>query len=263
MRNRKKRQQYQRFVVEGVRPITQMLAHEWKVEAWVYTNERRLSEWAQESLAAAADADHYVLTADLMDELSDKEDGSELLALAAIPADRLERIPVPLSKHGEHGTGEQPLLVLLDRPANPGNIGSIIRSCDSFRVHGIVMTGHSADPYDPLCIRSSVGSLFSVPVVRQGAPADLDPWLTELREAYPTFQVIGTTARTSKPLADVDFTRPTLLLIGNETVGLSRTLKDTADELVRIPIHGTASSLNVACAASISLYEVDQQRLGQ
>ncbi len=261
MRNRKRRQQYKRFVVEGVRPITQMLAHNWTVEGWVYTSERRLSQWAQDTIAAAADAEHYVLTAALMDEISDKENGSELLAVAAIPEDSLGRLPFPVRRDDTKNPSEPPLLVLLDRPANPGNIGSIIRSCDSFRVHGIVMTGHSADPYDPQCVRSSVGSLFSIPVVRQGSPADLEPWLLEMRRAYPTFQVIGTTARTNRPLSQVDFKQPTLLLIGNETVGLSRTLKDSADQLVRIPIHGTASSLNVACAASISLYEADQQRL--
>ena len=92
---------------------------------------------------------------------SNKSEPSELLALVAMPADDLDRIPL----------SPDLLVVAFDRPASPGNLGSIIRSCDALGAHGVIMTGHSVDLYDPETISASVGSLFALPVVRLPSPA--------------------------------------------------------------------------------------------
>lgn len=249
-RNRKKRSAYGRFFVEGVRAVNQMAAHNWRVYAWIYADRRRLSTWAQDILSKVPSEKHFILAPELMEQLSDKEDTSELLALVVQPDDDLARIPL----------SERPLLVVCDRPTSPGNLGTIMRSCDSFRVDGLIVTGHSADIYDPAAIRASVGSLFSLPTIRVASYKELLPWIEKLRTEHPDLQLVGTTARTDHNLEDCNFTRPTILFMGNETLGLSASLKELCNSLVRIPIHGTASSLNVGCAASICLYEVDRQR---
>jgi TrmH family RNA methyltransferase len=79
------------------------------------------------------------------------------------------------------------------------------------------------------------------------------------RSAVPIV-VVGTDERGSVDVFDFDFTRPSLLLIGNETHGLSAAWKEAADQLVRIPITGSASSLNAANAATAVLYEISRQR---
>jgi 23S rRNA (uridine2479-2'-O)-methyltransferase len=249
-RNRAKRQRHREFFVEGVRPINVALRHGWRVNAFVYALERRLSDWAAGILEGSAAALHVELPERLLEQLSLKDEASELLAVVAMPEDRLERIRV----------GEPPLVVVFDRPVSPGNLGTLIRSCDAFGADGLVISGHACDLYDPETIRASTGSIFALPAVRLPSHAELLPWLGRLRERHPGLQVVGTDEHGEHEVAAHDFTRPTVLLLGNETRGLSAAYRALADAAVRIPIGGSASSLNVAVAGSIVLYEASRQR---
>jgi hypothetical protein len=86
------------------------------------------------------------------------------------------------------------------------------------------------------------------------------PWFAQLKTEFPAFQIIGSTSKADHPVEEVDFTRPTALLIGNETFGLSNSYKEMCDDFCRIPMYGQITSFNVSCAASIMLYEIDRQR---
>lgn len=249
-RNRAKRHRAREFVVEGVRAINGALAAGWEIAALLYARERRLSGWATDILAASTARAHLELTTPLMEKLSDKEETSELLAVVVMPEERLTRLP-------RHAALR---IVLIDRPASPGNLGTIIRSCDAFGVDGIIISGHAVDLYDAETINATVGSLFALPIVRIGGPTELLPWLDEARLALPGLQIVGTSAKAARDVADHDLTAPTILAIGNETWGLSAAYKELCDALVTIPIVGTASSLNVASATAVVLYELDRQR---
>ncbi len=89
---------------------------------------------------------------------------------------------------------------------------------------------------------------------------ELLPWLQNLRNRFPGLQLVGTSARAKISLQEHDFIRPTILVIGNETHGLSEAYRQLCDCMVTIPMFGAASSLNVASAASILMYEVTRQR---
>jgi TrmH family RNA methyltransferase len=249
-RNREKRHKHQEFFVEGVRAINQALQHNWTINAFLYSTEKRLSGWAQDILARSPAQVHYELPLALLEKLSNKTDSSELIALVAMPEDRLSRIPIR----------ENLLVVLFDRPANPGNLGTVIRSCDALHVDGLVITGHAADLYDPETISATTGSFFALPVVRLPSHNQLAPWFETIERTIGPFQIVGSSAKAEHDIATHDLTKPTILAIGNETWGLSAAYKDLCDTLVRIPISGSATSLNVACAASIMLYEIDRQR---
>ena len=111
---------------------------------------------------------------DLLAELGEKnQDAPEVVAVVAMPPDDLARIPV----------GDDFLGVVFDRPAGPGNIGSIIRSADAFGAHGLIVSGHAADVYDPKSVRASTGSLFALPSVRVPAPRDVTGWVAAHRAA--------------------------------------------------------------------------------
>jgi 23S rRNA (uridine2479-2'-O)-methyltransferase len=249
-RNRIKRNRSRTFFVEGVRAINQALLNNWPIHAFVYTRESRLSDWAEGVLAGSDAKIHYELPAHLIQKLSQKEETSELIAIVAMAADDLSRIPVR----------DDFLAVVFDRPSNPGNLGTVIRSCDALRVAGMIVTGHSVDLYDPETIRASTGSFFSVPTVRLSSHRELVPWLDELRGRLPRLQVIGTSAKAPIPISQHDFTAPSVFLIGNENHGLSENYRALCDVTVTIPMYGSATSLNVACATSILLYEVARQR---
>ncbi|HIH25022.1 TPA: RNA methyltransferase [Candidatus Woesearchaeota archaeon] len=249
-RNREKRQKNKEFFVEGVKPIEQVMANRWEVTTLLHDKERSLSDWAKNIIEVSNAQKILELPSELMQKLSDKEETSELIALVRMQKDDLARIPIT----------EPFLTVILDRPASPGNLGTIIRTCDAFSINGIIITGHAADVYDAKTIRASVGTVFSTPVIRVGSPQELLPWLERVKHELGTLQIIGTSAKGTKTLAQQDFKTPTVLLLGNETLGLSAQYKAMSDALVRIPIRGAASSLNVASVASMFLYEIERQR---
>ncbi|HTI15518.1 MAG TPA: RNA methyltransferase [Dictyobacter sp.] len=249
-RRREKRQRQREFFVEGVRPINQMLHYKWSVRAFMYARDRKLSDWAKNILQTSQAQTHYELPPELHEKLSNKSEPSELMALVTMPDDDLRRIPVH----------EQCLIVVFDRPSSPGNLGTILRSCDALQADGLVMTGHGVDLYDPETISASTGSFFAVPTVRLPSQKELLPWLEVLRQRYRGVQVVGSDEKGTGEIAERDFTQPTILIVGNETWGMSSAYRELCDSIVNIPMAGSASSLNVACATSIFLYEIQRQR---
>jgi tRNA G18 (ribose-2'-O)-methylase SpoU len=248
--NRAKRQRSSEFLVQGVRPITLAVRRGWPIRELLYDAEGALSQWAKETLDAAG-ATKIAVAPGLMRELGEKNEAPpELLAVAELPADDLARIP----------TAPAMLTVVVDRPSSPGNLGTVIRSADAFGASGVIVTGHAADVYDPRSVRASTGSLFALPVVRVPSHRPVLDWAAAIRAGGTAIRLVGTDEAGERDLADVDLTGPTLLLVGNETAGLSAAWREACDELARIPMLGTASSLNAAMAASIALYESARQR---
>jgi 23S rRNA (uridine2479-2'-O)-methyltransferase len=248
--NRTKRQRAGEFLVQGVRPITLALEHGWTITTVLYSDRRALSAWARDVLDRAG-ATPVAMAPDLLAELAEKpDDPPELLAVVTLPADSLDRVPV----------GPRLLAVVFDRPTTPGNIGTLIRSADAFGASAVIITGHAADPYDPKAVRASTGSLFAVPVIRTDSHREVLDWIAALRRQGLPVRLVGTDEHGAADLADYDLTGPHVVLIGNETHGLSAGWRAAADETVRIPITGAASSLNAASAATVVLYEAIRQR---
>ena len=249
--NRRKRQRSGEFIAHGVRPVTLAVRHGWPIRALIYPDGRPLSAWAESILAEGRPGQRVAMAGDLLRELGEKTDEiPELIAVVAMPADDYTRIPVRADFLG----------VALDRPSSPGNMGTVVRSADAFGASGVVVTGHSADPYDPKAVRASTGSLFAVPVVRDGSPAGVLAWVRAQHRAGVPVTVLGTDEKADVDVADHDLTGPTLIVVGNETSGLSEAWRTACDRIARIPITGSASSLNAASAATVLLYEAARQR---
>ncbi len=250
--NRNKRHRAGEFLVQGVRPISMAVEHGWEVRALLYDAERRLSQWARDLLAAHPHTEHVKMAPDLLAELAEKED-AELLAVLAMRPDDLDRIEA----------GPDFLGVVFDRPTQPGNIGAIVRSADAFGAHGVITTGHAADAYDPKSVRASTGSFFATPVVRSPSTAEVMDWVAERRAAGLPLMVVATDEHGDADVSAYDLTQPVLLLVGNETAGLTQSWRDAADVTLSIPMTGSASSLNAANAATVILYEARRQRLAR
>lgn len=248
--NRTKRQRSGQFLVQGVRPITLALEHGWPVRALIRDARRKPSRWAEDVLERAGGV-RVDMSRELLRELGEKgEEVPEVVAVVGLPDDDLARIPV-----GPHLLG-----AVFDRPASPGNIGSMLRSLDAFGGAGLVTTGHAADPYDPRAVRASTGSLFAVPVVRARSHREVLDWVARGRAGQVPLTVLGADEDGDVEITDADLTGPTLAVIGNETTGLSAGWKQACDVIVRIPMSGSASSLNAASAATVVLYEASRQR---
>lgn len=250
-RDRRKRWRGREFFVEGVRSIDRAMEEGWTIKTLLYSHEKGLSRWAERVLRSCPGAARLDLAPDLLAELSDKQEPSEILGVVAMPENDPARIPVSPGL----------LTVVADRPASPGNLGALLRSCDVFGVHGLLITGHACDLYDPQVVRASAGSLFSVPAVRLASHRELWAWLAESRARVGEIRVVGSSARAAERLSECDFGPSTVLVLGNESRGLSAAYRERCDAIVSIPMHGKATSLNVTSAASILLYEIRRRRI--
>lgn len=249
--NRNKRYRYNEFLVEGVRSLNEAVQNHWKIKSFLY-DKSSLSDWARNMIRNVHTEQNYCLASGLMQDLSGKTDPSELMAIIEMREDQLEHIPL----------SSNPFIVLFDRPSNKGNLGTMIRSCDALGADMLIITGHAVDLYDPDVVVSAMGSFFNMPVVRITDNTELFSYIDRLKNTYPAFKVVGTTAHKEKPLYYEDLSQPLMIMMGNETMGLNKVFKEYCDELCTIPMDekSYASSFNVSCAASILMYEVVRQR---
>lgn len=148
-----------------------------------------------------------------------------------------------------------PFFVLLEDLQDPGNVGTILRTAEGAGVDGVIMTKNCVDIYNPKTIRSTMGSIYRVPVL---VTDELDEVLGELMvHGVRTFAAhLGG----ERDYDREDYTGGTAIMIGNEGNGLSDELANRADRLVKIPMRGQVESLNAAMAAGILMYEAARQR---
>ncbi|BBX83089.1 RNA methyltransferase [Mycolicibacterium aubagnense] len=163
-----------------------------------------------------------------------------LVAVCTLPAATLESV-----------LASQPRLVAVAvGMSEPGNAGTLIRIADAMGADAVVFAGHSVDPYNGKCLRSSAGSIFSLPVV---VDPDAAAVVSAMRDSG--IEVLATALDASVDIRSADLTAPTAWLFGPEAHGLPPEVAAVATRRVRIPMRGSAESLNVAAAASICLYE--------
>ena len=134
-------------------------------------------------------------------------------------------------------------------PQDPGNIGAILRTIDAVGASGLLLLGSSADPYHPNAVRASMGAIFWYPT----ACASFGEFARWAKGAG--YSVIGTSAHGSQDYrVEGAYTKPVILLMGSEREGLTDEHKAACDLLVRMPMQGRVSSLNLAVATGVMLY---------
>ena len=248
---RSMRNKHKQFFVEGVRAVNGVYENGWQVDELIYCPETVQSEWARDIIASTEQRLHLQVDRHIQDKISRRTNPSELMLVVAQVPDDLSRIPI----------SDKLLVVLVDRPQSPGNLGSLIRSCDALGADGLLIAGHAVDLYSPQTVRASMGSFFALPAARLSSFDMLETWLNEVRMALGVVRLVGSSAHADTVAFDCDLTGPIVLVLGNEMEGMSYRLSQMCDINLQIPMFGSASSLNMAAAASILLYEVTRQRL--
>jgi TrmH family RNA methyltransferase len=142
------------------------------------------------------------------------------------------------------------LLLVAVETSEPGNAGTLIRIADAMGADAVVLAGDSVDPFNGKCLRASAGSIFALPVL--SAP-DTPALVAALRSAG--LRVLATTLDGELSLDDAELSTSTAWLFGAEAHGLAADVAALADARVRIPMPGSAESLNIAAAAAICLYQ--------
>lgn len=140
--------------------------------------------------------------------------------------------------------------VVLEQVRDPGNLGTILRTIDSVGADGVILVGNCCDPYSIESVRATMGSVFQVPIVLTSLP-DFKEWAAKW-----TGLIVGTTLQSSVDFRQIHYTRPVLLVMGNEQAGLSEEMRSVCEKNVRLPMNGRADSLNLSIATGIMLYAI-------
>ncbi len=143
------------------------------------------------------------------------------------------------------------LWVALDRVADPGNLGTIMRTLDSCGGKGLILLDNCTDPYDPTAIRASTGAIFYLDLVKTNS-AGFSTW----KRKSGTHITGAVAIPDAKDYHSQEYPDPLILLMGSEREGLSPLLTELCDSRVSIPMVGHVDSLNLAEATAIMLYEI-------
>lgn len=151
--------------------------------------------------------------------------------------------------------GERPLVMALENIQDPGNLGTILRTCEGAGATGVLMSQDTVDVYNPKTIRSTMGSVYRVPFCYV-------PELTRVVSGFGQRGIRSYAAhlKGSGDYTGEDYRQGTAFLIGNEGKGLSDGLAECAESYIRIPMCGQVESLNAAIASAVLLYEALRQR---
>ena len=197
-------------------------------------------------IAESKEIECISLSSRVLKSLSERDNPQGIIAVVRQLEPTLESISV--DRHT--------LIVVAHELQEPGNLGTIIRTADSAGASGIVVTGISVDLFDPKAVRATMGSIFSIPVVRVREISEVKHWLFQ-----KDIKLIATSPDAERYYFDLEYKEPVAILLGNEARGLDASALDGAYEVVKIPMIGKADSLNVASAAAIMIYEMVRQRL--
>jgi TrmH family RNA methyltransferase len=237
-----------RFLAEGPQAVREAVAHPGTEGGRTLVELYATPEAAErhaDLVAAARAAGAPVLTAtpEVMAEISDTVTPQGLVGVCRFLDSPFEEILRARPR----------LVAVLANVRDPGNAGTVLRCADAAGADAVVLTDASVDPYNPKAVRASAGSLFHLPVA-VGVPVDTA--VAGLRAAG--VRVVAADGAGDRDLdAELDegtMHGPTAWIFGNEAWGLPAQTRALADEVVRVPIHGRAESLNLATAAAVCLY---------
>ena len=240
LRQKKARNESGLFLVEGIHHVGEVVEAGWDVETILYSSGVLTSPFAHELITCFSFKPQPV-TAQVMESLADKENPQGIIAIVRQRKSQLKEVK-PFKK-----------AVALVSPQDPGNVGTILRTLDAVGAEALFLLDGGVELYHPSVIRASMGTLFWKPIIQ----ASFNDFLGWAREGK--YQLIGTSAKADVGYDTLVPQAPWILMLGNEQKGLSQQQSAACDVTVSLPMQGRASSLNLAVAAGVLLYQFGSQ----
>ena len=241
VRDKKVRKQTGLFVAEGARACFEAVKSSAEVLRVFVTEEAasRYSEYTAPLISGAGEA--YYISESVAEKISETKSPQGVFAVCRAG----ENLP-DFDRDG--------VFVLLSELQDPGNIGTILRTCEAMNVRGVLLCS-CADIYSPKVLRSAMGCLFRLPTE---VLSSTEEGLKKLHEHAVSCYAAALSTK-AKLLPDIRFAPKSCIVIGNEGNGLSAKTVSECDETVMIPMPGRAESLNAASAAAILIYSAAVQ----
>ena len=243
LRDRRDRDRTDLFLIEGYRELKRAVDSGLKIETIFYCPELFLGE-NEKDLIAAAHCSAFACTPSVFAKLSYRDRPDGILAVA--PQINLQLSDLKLSSC--------PFFLVAESIEKPGNLGTILRSSDAAGVDAVIVCDRTTDIHNPNVVRSSVGTLFTQPVIE----ASSEETIRYMKKNG--IAIVAATPHAKLEFTEADLKVPLALAMGTEQYGLSEMWMKEADIALRIPMFGIADSLNVASATTLLLYEVVRQR---
>jgi TrmH family RNA methyltransferase len=241
LQQKKYRQLTNTFIIEGKKVVEEAIMSDWGIEAALITQEfikNNANDKIIKDLKTSG-ALCFEISQKELDSISDTETTQGIAAIIKIKVFDMSEINA-LGKH-------KATIVILDRVTDPGNLGTIIRTCDWFGVDAVVISQNSIDLYNPKVVRSTMGALFHIPVISE---VELENMIDELKGQK--FEIVITMLE-GEPVQSYIFPPKVAFVFGSEAHGISNTLQARANIKLTIPKRGLIDSLNVAVACGITL----------
>lgn len=244
LHQKKFRDEWQLFIVEGIRLCQEALDSDWGIEV-AYTNENFYSSPKSKKFIKQIEKRSIkikLLKETYFRKLSNTAQPQGILFVMKIPKHEKIRETVLLN---------QKFILILDGVRDPGNMGTIIRTADWFGVDGIIASNDSVDFFNPKVVRSSMGSIFRVSLLVEN---DMSNRIKILKAHH--FQIITTSISSKKQLNGIRVIPPIALVLGSEVAGIAKIYQNLADENITIAGYRKTDSLNVAVAGGILMNQL-------
>ena len=244
LRERRERERTGRTLVEGAREVRRAVEAGLALDE-AYVCDPLLGAEGRATLEALAGVPVTTLAPDAFARLSLRQHPDGVAAVVATPHRTLDALVLPADA----------LVVVAVAIEKPGNLGALVRSADAAGAHAVLAVGgEGTDPWNPHVVRTSMGSVFTVPTVACD-DASARTWLADRG-----LHRVATTPHAHDVHWDADLRGPTALLLGPEHAGLPDAWRAAADVEVRVPMRGAADSLNTSVTGALLLYEAVRQR---
>lgn len=243
LRQRKQRIATGSFLVEGIHLVGAAVEAGAQVEEIFYAPDLLKSRYALDLVqkTSTTGVSCYPATSEVFAALASKENPQGILAVVHQPEEALEALNPDNFSWG----------VACITPQDPGNVGTILRTIDAVGASGLLILDGGTDPYHPTAVRASMGAIFYHPVIRTSF-TEFAQWAVE-----GGYHVYGSSSGGSSDFHQVGgYQRPGILLLGSERQGLTEQQASICEQVIRLPMHGEVTSLNLAVAAGVLLYEM-------
>lgn len=240
LHQRKYRQQSGLFLVEGLHGVLEALNHPERVEMVVAAYDLLKSERGCTALNHLPSSIPLIETsADVFSNIASRDNPQGIMAVVRQQWTALHKI------HPQDG-----VWVALCDVQYPGNLGTILRTCDAVGAEGVIILGNATDPYHPTAVHAGLSAYFTQKIVH----AEFAEFALWARQGQ--YKVIGASADGAVNYRRATYPLPLILMMGSEGHGLGQAQRDLCDALVAIPMYGQNDSLNLAVATGVLLYEI-------
>jgi TrmH family RNA methyltransferase len=245
LRQRKQRDKLGLFIVEGIRHVGEAVESGVELDYVLFASEVLESDYAHSLIQGltATGTPCFDTTSEIFTALSSKEHPQGILAVAGQNLSSLEKL----------NPDNFPWGVALVSPQDPGNLGTILRTIDAAGASGLIVLENSVDIFHPTAVRASMGALFWKPVVYTSF-TDFTTWAQE-----HGYHITGSSAHGDTKPEEAQYQVPAILLMGSEREGLNETHTGICESVIRLPMQGKSTSLNLAVAGGILLYQMREQ----